>query len=49
MLIRRVNLSLPNGAERRILRTADGTLGVVVYIVETALVEGVAAEEMDCW
>ena len=48
MLIRGINLSLPDSAQSRIRRGADGTLRVVVEVVQTALVEGVSAEEMDC-
>lgn len=47
MLIRRVNLPLPNSPERRVSRRANRALGVLVDAVETALVEGVAAEEVD--
>lgn len=48
MLIRGINLSLPNSAQSRICRGADGTVRVIVKVVQTALVEGVSAEEMDC-
>lgn len=46
MLISRVNLALTDSTERRICRRANGTLGIVVDAVETAFVEGVAAEEV---
>ena len=48
MLIRGINLPLPDGAQGRIGRGADGTLCVVVELVQTALVEGMLAEEVDC-
>ena len=48
MLIRGINLPLPDGAQGRIGRGADGTLCVVVQLVQTALVEGMLAEEVDC-
>ena len=49
MLVRGINLPLADGAQGRILRCADGTLRIVVEVVQTALVEGVSAEEVDCW
>lgn len=49
MLLRRLNLALPNSAESRIRRRTDRTLYVVVDAVETAFVEGVAAEEVHGW
>lgn len=49
MLVRRINLPLPDSAQGRIFRRADGTLRVVIEVVQTALVEGVFAEEVDCW
>lgn len=48
MLIRGINLSLPDSAQSRIGRGADGTLRVVVEVVQTTLVERVSAEEVDC-
>jgi hypothetical protein len=47
MLIRRFNLPLADSSQRSICRCADGALGILVDAVETALVEGVAAEEVD--
>lgn len=49
MLIRRLNLALPNSPQRRIRRRTNRTLRVLVNAVETALVEGVVAEEVDSW
>lgn len=49
MLIRRLNLALPNSPQCRICRRTNGTLRVLVNAVETALVEGVMAEEVDGW
>ena len=43
MLIRRLNLSLADRLDGRILRRAHGTLGVFVDLVQTPLVEGVFA------
>lgn len=48
MLVRGINLPLTDSAQSRIGRSADGTLRVLVDVVQTALVEGVSAEEMDC-
>lgn len=48
MLICGINLSLPDSAQSRIGRGADGTLRVVVEVVQTTLVERVSAEEVDC-
>ena len=47
MLISRLDLSLPYSTQSSIRRGTDGTLGVVVDIVEAAFVEGVSAEEVD--
>jgi hypothetical protein len=47
MLIRRLNLSLSDSAQSRIRRRTDRTLRVVVEVIQTALVEGVFAEEVD--
>jgi hypothetical protein len=49
MLVRGINLPLPDSAQGRIGRGADGTLCVIVELIQTALVEGMFAEEMDCW
>lgn len=49
MLICRLNLALANSPERSICRRTNRALGVLVDAVETALVEGMAAEEVDCW
>jgi hypothetical protein len=49
MLIGGLNLPLPNSPQRRISRRTNGTLRVLVDAVQTALVEGVAAEEVDGW
>lgn len=49
MLIRRLNLALPNRPQRRIRRRTNGTLRFLVDSVQTPLVEGVAAEEVDGW
>lgn len=48
MLVRGINLPLPDSAKGCITRGADGTLRVVVELVQTAFVEGVFAEEVDC-
>lgn len=47
VLIRRLNLPLSNSPQRRIRRSTNRTLGFIVDAVETAFVEGVAAEKMD--
>lgn len=49
MLVRGINLPLADRAQSRILRCADGTLRIVVEVVQTALMEGVSAEKVDCW
>lgn len=49
MLIRRIDLSLPDSAESSVRWRADGTLSVVVEIIQTAFVEGVFTEEVNGW
>lgn len=49
MLISRFHLSLTDSLDGGILRRADRTFSVFVDLVQTALVEGVFAEEVDCW
>lgn len=48
MLVRGINLALTDSAQCCIRRGANGTLRVLVEAVQTALVEGVFAEEVDC-
>lgn len=47
MLIRRIDLALSDGAHGCICRRTDGTLSVVIDIVQATFVEGVFAEEMN--
>src|SRR5699024_7179236 len=49
MLIGRFHLSLSDCFDRRVLRCADRTLSVFVDIVQTALVKGMLAKEVDGW
>lgn len=49
MLIRRLNLALANSTQGSIRRRTNRALSILVDAVETALVEGVAAEEVDGW
>lgn len=49
MLVSRFDLPLTNSLDGRILRRADRAFSVFVHLIQTALVEGVFAEEMDCW
>lgn len=49
MLISRFHLPLANSLDGRVLRCADRTLSIFIHLVQTALVEGVFAEEVDCW
>lgn len=49
MLLRRLDLPLSDSAQGGIRRRTDGTLHVVVDAVETAFVEGMAAEEVHGW
>lgn len=48
MLISRVDLALSDSAHCCIARCADGTLGILIYLIQTTLVEGVFAEEVHC-
>ena len=49
MLIGRFHLSLSNCFDRRVLRRTDRAFSIFVDIVQTALVEGMLAEEVDGW
>lgn len=49
MLISRFHLPLANSLNGGVLRCADRTLGIFVDLVQTALVKGMFAEEVDCW
>lgn len=49
MLISGFHLPLTDGFDGGVLRSTDGTLRIFVDLVQTALVEGVFAEEVDCW
>jgi hypothetical protein len=49
MLICRLDLPLANGPQGGICWRTNGALSILVDVVETALVEGVAAEEVDGW
>lgn len=49
MLLRRLDLPLSDSSEGGIRRRTDGTLHIVVDAVETAFVEGMAAEEVHGW
>lgn len=49
MLVCGIDLSLSDGAQGCIRRCTDGTLRVVVEVVQAALVEGVFAEEVNGW
>lgn len=49
MPVGRLFLCLPHGADGGVLWSADRTLGLAVDVVETALVEGVLAHEVDRW
>lgn len=49
MLIRRLHLSLPDCLDGGILWSADGALGILIYLVQTPLMERVLAEKVDCW
>lgn len=46
MLIRRIDLALSDGAHGCVCRRTDGTLSVLIKVVQTTFVEGVLAEEM---
>lgn len=47
MLIRCLHLSFPDRLDGRVLRRAHGTFRVFVDCVQTALVEGMFAQEVD--
>ena len=49
MLIRRFHLSFANCLDSRILGSTNRAFGILIYFVQTALVERVFAEEVDCW
>ena len=49
VLIRRFNLPLADGLNGRILRSTNRTLGILIYLVQTALMERVFAKEVDGW